>query len=99
MKIDDLTGEGNSQIYALCAAGTRSSLRILRHGLSIVLMAQSPLPNKPTGIWTLNQSNENNLSKYIVLSFFNQSLVLSISDKVVEVQDSGLELKRQTIIV
>ena len=52
MKIQDLTNEGknskkinffqgNSQIYALCAAGSRSSLRILKHGLKINQMALS----------------------------------------------------------
>lgn len=29
MKVEDLTGEGNPQIYTLCAAGSRSSLRVL----------------------------------------------------------------------
>ena len=36
MKVADLTNQGNPQIYALSASGPhKSSIRILRHGLSV----------------------------------------------------------------
>ena len=41
MLVDDLVGEGSNQIYALCAAGYRSSLRVLKHGLQINEVANS----------------------------------------------------------
>ena len=37
--------------------------------------------------------------KYIILSFVNATLVLSIGEKVVEVTDSGLDSQRSTIYV
>ena len=35
LHVADLINEGNPQIYTLCAAGSRSTLRILRHGLGV----------------------------------------------------------------
>ena len=69
MKVDDLTGEGNPQIYVLCGASKRSSLRVLRHGLSINELAVSPLPGRPIAVWTIKNSLEDELDKYIILSF------------------------------
>ena len=97
--MEDLTGEGNPQIYVSCAANHRSSLRVLRHGLAISEMAVSPLPGKPMAIWTIKDSIQDENHKNIVLSFLNQTLVLSIGDKVVEVSDSGLESQKGTLHV
>jgi hypothetical protein len=37
--------------------------------------------------------------KFIVLSFKQQTLVLSVGEKVTEVNDSGLDLMKQTLFV
>jgi splicing factor 3B subunit 3 len=59
MKIVDAMEEGNPQIYTLCAAGDRSSLRVLRHGLPVSEIAVSQLPGlNPLAIWTIKESNE-----------------------------------------
>jgi hypothetical protein len=47
IKVADLTNEGNSQIYTLCAANHRSTIRVLRHGLAVSEMAVSDLPATP----------------------------------------------------
>jgi splicing factor 3B subunit 3 len=93
-KIEDLTGEGNPQIYTLCAAGTRSSLRILRHGLGVTEIASSPLPATPLGIWTISNSITDDSSKYIIISYANSTLVLGVGENVGEVTDSGMDLHR-----
>lgn len=51
IKCSDLTNEGNAQIYALCAANHRSTLRILRHGLAVSELAVSDLPATPNVIY------------------------------------------------
>lgn len=99
LKIEDLTGEGNPQIYTLCAAGDRSSLRVLRHGLAVTELAVSPLPGKPLGIWIIKESLSEEFHKYIILTFSSQTMVLSIGEKVTEVTDSGLDLTKPTLHV
>lgn len=62
-------------------------------------MAARKLPFKPTGIWTINTKSEDNnvISKYIVLSSINKTMVLSISSTIQTVTDSGLDLNKQTL--
>src|SRR3546814_15847781 len=87
--VDNLHHEETPQIYALCGQGERSSLRILRHGVSVSALAVSGLPEKPNAIWTVKERCDGEVDRYIVVSFSNTTLVLSIGDVVVEVHDSG----------
>jgi hypothetical protein len=54
-----LDGTLNCQIYTLCGRGHRSSLRVLKHGVTVTEMAVSDLPGRPTAVWTVKTvSNE-----------------------------------------
>eukprot|EP00331_Platyophrya_macrostoma_P014712 CAMPEP_0176466066 /NCGR_PEP_ID=MMETSP0127-20121128/37668_1 /TAXON_ID=938130 /ORGANISM="Platyophrya macrostoma, Strain WH" /LENGTH=347 /DNA_ID=CAMNT_0017859157 /DNA_START=152 /DNA_END=1191 /DNA_ORIENTATION=- len=99
MKVDDLTGEGNPQIYTLVGGGSRSTLRVLRHGLAVNEMASSGLPAKPISVWTIKGKCTDQYDKYIILSFPNGTLVLSIGENVKEIYDSGMETSKSTIYV
>ena len=87
--VEDMTHEGTPQIYSLCGRGNRSSLRVLRHGISVTEMAVSELPGRPNAVWTVRDNPESDYDSYIVVSFANATLVLSIGDNVEEVTDSG----------
>eukprot|EP01038_Epipyxis_sp_PR26KG_P011576 gene11576-15501_t len=89
MLVEDVTGENSCQVYALCGKGNRSSLRILRRGASVTEMAVSELPGKPLAVWTVKKSVDDSYDQYIVVSFVNLTLVLSIGDTVEEITDSG----------
>ena len=97
--VEDLTSEGTPQVYTLCGRSNRSSLRILKHGLSVTEMASSPLPGKPLAIWTLKADVNDKFDKYVIVSFQNATLVLSIEEKVKEVSDSGFDLKKPSLHV
>eukprot|EP00873_Tetraselmis_striata_P011542 jgi/Tetstr1/431806/TSEL_021301.t1 len=90
MKVENLLEEETPQIYALCGRGPRSTLRVLRPGLGVTEMAASPLPGNPTAVWTIRTSVTNDFDSYIVVSFSNATLVLSIGETVEEVHPSGL---------
>ncbi|KAF2295939.1 hypothetical protein GH714_035240 [Hevea brasiliensis] len=77
------------QIFSLCGRGPRSSLRILRPGLAISEMAVSQLPGVPSAVWTVKKNVNDEFDAYIVVSFNNATLVLSIGETVEEVSDSG----------
>lgn len=100
MLVSDLTGEGTPQIYALCGRDSRSSLRILRHGLGVTEMAASQLPGRPTALWTVRAKapeGEPSFDRYIVISFINATLVLSIGDRVTDARNTGFDSEKQTI--
>eukprot|EP00457_Paulinella_chromatophora_P000508 gb/GEZN01000508.1/.p1 GENE.gb/GEZN01000508.1/~~gb/GEZN01000508.1/.p1 ORF type:complete len:1232 (-),score=235.53 gb/GEZN01000508.1/:570-4232(-) len=90
MKVADLRSESTPQIYTACGRGGRSTLRVLRHGLAVANMAVSELPGVPQAVWAVKKSNSSEYHDYIVVSFVNATIVLSIGEKVVSVDDSGL---------
>jgi len=90
MKVADLAKEHTPQIYSLCGRGPRSSLRILRHGLAVTEMAVSELPGNPNAVWAVKKNATDEHHTYIVVSFVNATIVLSIGETVMEVSDSGI---------
>lgn len=97
--IDDFAGEESPQIVSLCGRGHRSSMRVMRHGVSVTEMAVSDLPSKPNALWTLKQAQGDDFDHYIVVSLATSTLVLSIGETVEEVTDSGFRLDTPTLQV
>ncbi|XP_071488898.1 splicing factor 3B subunit 3-like [Diadema antillarum] len=88
-QIADLAGEDTPQLYVACGRGPRSSMRVLRHGLEVSEMAVSELPGSPNAVWTVKKKADDEFDAYIIVSFVNATLVLSIGETVEEVTDSG----------
>lgn len=88
-QIADLANEDTPQLFTLCGRGPRSSLRVLRHGLEVSEMAVSELPGNPNAVWTVKKNIDDEYDAYIIVSFVNATLVLSIGETVEEVTDSG----------
>lgn len=102
MLIENLSNNSEDltpQIHCLCGRGNRSSLRILRHGISVTEMAVSELPGVPNAVWTVRASYSSPYDKYIVVSFFDATLVLSVGETVQEVTDSGFLTSARTMQV
>eukprot|EP00038_Savillea_parva_P021739 m.35912 g.35912 ORF g.35912 m.35912 type:complete len:1203 (-) comp5341_c0_seq1:190-3798(-) len=87
--VADLAGEDAPQLYVACGRGKRSSVQALRHGLEVVPWAVTDLPGNPSAVWSVKQHATDPFDTYIVVSFANATLVLSIGETVEEVSDSG----------
>lgn len=87
------------QIYTISGQGARSSLRGLSYGLGISEVVASELPAVPIAVWTTKTREDDEFDKYIVLTFANETLVLSIGENVEEVTDSGFLSSVSTIAV
>lgn len=87
------------QIYAACGRGARSTFRSLKHGLDVNVLVESPLPGVPNAVWTLKLSEDDEYDSYIVLSFPNGTLVLSIGETIEEVNDTGFLSSGPTLAV
>eukprot|EP00003_Mantamonas_plastica_P007341 TRINITY_DN1616_c0_g1_i10.p1 TRINITY_DN1616_c0_g1~~TRINITY_DN1616_c0_g1_i10.p1 ORF type:complete len:1073 (-),score=445.40 TRINITY_DN1616_c0_g1_i10:154-3372(-) len=98
-KVMDLAKEMTPQMYAMCGTGAKSSLRILRHGLSITEVASKDLPGTPTGIWSLKANQDAEMHKYIVISFVNATMTLQVDDRVRDVTDTGIQRLKPTLNV
>ena len=97
--VGDLAGEETPQMHLLCGRGNRSNLRVLRHGVGVTEVAVSELPGRPNAVWTLRGDQHSELDKYVVVSFNNATLVLSIGESVEEVTESGFNEKVPTLDV
>ncbi|KAJ7119578.1 mono-functional DNA-alkylating methyl methanesulfonate N-term-domain-containing protein [Mycena epipterygia] len=77
------------QITAVCGRGPRSTLRMLRHGLAVEELVSCDVGSSPNGLWVTKRAETDRKDVYIVLSFANGTLVISIVEDLVEVQDTG----------
>jgi len=87
------------QIYAACGRGARSSFKRLRHGLEVSEVVSSDLPGVPEAVWSTKLRSSDQYDGYIVLSFVNGTLVLSIGETIEEVEDSGFLTTERTLAV
>lgn len=102
MIVADLAGIGENQIYLSCGKSNRGSLRQLTHGLTVIEMATSGMPLKPTRVMTLRNrragEDSNLYDDFMIVSFAESSLILSIREgKISSVQDSGFTKSEPTL--
>ncbi|KAF7428013.1 pre-mRNA-splicing factor rse1 [Pleurotus ostreatus] len=94
-----LPNSDTPQIFAACGRGARSTLRTLRHGLEVEESVSSDLPGIPNAVWTTKKKEDDEYDSYIILSFVNGTLVLSIGETIEEVQDTGFLSSAPTLAV
>ena len=88
-------GEVSPQIYCLTGRGPRSSLCVLRHGVAVSELAVSDLPGVPGAVYAVRDNSEeaskkDGLDRYIVVSFADATMVLSVGETVEEMgKESG----------
>lgn len=98
-KVANLTDEDAPQIYSICGTGARSSFKTLKHGLEVSEIVESELPSVPSAVWTTKVNKSDQYDAYIILSFTNGTLVLSIGETVEEVTDTGFLSSASTLAV
>ncbi|TKA75708.1 Pre-mRNA-splicing factor rse1 [Cryomyces minteri] len=98
-KVANLTDEDVPQIYTICGGGARSSFKTLKHGLEVSEIVESELPSVPSAVWTVKLNRNDSYDAYIILSFTNGTLVLSIGETVEEVTDTGFLSSASTLAV
>jgi splicing factor 3B subunit 3 len=98
-KVANLTDDDAPQIYSICGNGARSTFRMLKHGLEVNEIVASELPGTPSAVWTTKLRHDDEYDAFIVLSFTNGTLVLSIGETVEEVTDTGFLSSVPTLAV
>ncbi|KAJ5733568.1 Pre-mRNA-splicing factor rse1 [Penicillium malachiteum] len=99
-KIVNLTEDDAPQIYSVCGTGARSTFRTLKHGLEVSELVESELQAVPSAVWTTKLTRSDEYDRYIVLSFTNGTIVLSIGEIVEEItEDSGFLSTAPTLAV
>ncbi|KAL3472155.1 CPSF A subunit region-domain-containing protein [Aspergillus californicus] len=98
-KVANVTDDDAPQIFTVSGTGARSTFRTLKHGLEVSEIVESELPSVPSAVWTTKLTREDEYDAYIILSFGNGTLVLSIGETVEEVTDTGFLSSAPTLAV
>jgi len=85
------------RLLVSCGSKRESSFRVLRHGLEVSERAISMLPSVATGVWSIRKRCDSTFDDYIVVSFANATLVLSVGETIDEVLDSGFLSTKTTL--
>ena len=97
MKVANLLKEETPQIYCACGRGTRSSLRVLRPGLSVTEVASSVLKANATAVFTMKKNMEDEYDTYVVVSFSHSTLILQVGETVEPTSETGFDEETQTL--
>lgn len=87
------------QIYTIGGQGVSAAFKTLIYGIGVSEFAASELPDSPIGVWTTKVTDSDKYDKYIVFSFPNKTLVLSVGENIEDVSDSGFLLDVSTLFV
>jgi splicing factor 3B subunit 3 len=98
-KVANLIKDDAPQIYTICGTGARSTFRTLKHGLEVSELVESQLPYEPSAVWTTKLTRNDEFDAYIILSFADSTLVLSIGETVEEITDSGFLSSAPTLAI
>lgn len=93
----DLLNEDAPQLYTLCGKGPRSTLRVLKHGLSVTEVASAPIPGIPSNCWSVKQSNSDLYESFIVISFQDRTLIMKLGESLEEVKESEFITDKKTL--
>uniref|UniRef100_A0A7C9EGM7 Cleavage/polyadenylation specificity factor A subunit N-terminal domain-containing protein n=1 Tax=Opuntia streptacantha TaxID=393608 RepID=A0A7C9EGM7_OPUST len=89
MSVMDYHNEKHDQMFACCGMAPEGSLRIIRSGISVDrLLRTAPIYQGITAIWTLKMRMSDPYHSFLVLSFVEETRVLSVGVNFTDVTDS-----------
>ncbi|KAL3699902.1 hypothetical protein R1sor_017924 [Riccia sorocarpa] len=95
----DYHGEKQDQMFACCGVGKESAIRVIRNGISVEkLLSTPPLYQGVVGLWTLRMFQHDKHHSFFVMSFVQETRVLSVGLNFVDITDAvGLESSASTL--
>lgn len=84
-------------LFSLNGVKDSSTLRMLQYGVSISEIVEPDLPATATRCFTTKTDKSDEFDKYLIISFEDRTLVLTIGESVEEVTDSGIDLSVETL--
>ncbi|RZS09485.1 hypothetical protein BHM03_00040566 [Ensete ventricosum] len=89
VSIADYHDEKQDQMFACCGMNPEGSLRIIRSGISVErLLKTAPIYQGVTGTWTLRMKQSDPYHSFLVLSFVEETRILSVGLSFNDVTDA-----------
>ncbi|KAL2651850.1 hypothetical protein R1flu_019978 [Riccia fluitans] len=95
----DYHGEKQDQMFACCGVGREGAIRVIRNGISVEkLLSTPPLYQGVTGLWTLRMFQHDKHHSFFVMSFVQETRVLSVGVNFVDISDAvGFDSSASTL--
>jgi splicing factor 3B subunit 3 len=77
----DNSDKDSVQILTISGRSSRSSLRILKHGINVIDQQQNGgtvIPGNPIAVWTIKSDINDPYDRFIIIAFQQSTTVLSI---------------------
>ncbi|XP_028784862.1 splicing factor 3B subunit 3 isoform X1 [Neltuma alba] len=88
MVVVDHHDEKHDQMFACCGVAPEGSLRIIRSGICVeLLLRTAPMYQGVTSTWTLNMKAIDSYHSFLVLSFVEETRILSVGLSFTDVTD------------
>ncbi|RLN36473.1 splicing factor 3B subunit 3 isoform X1 [Panicum miliaceum] len=89
LAIADYHGEKQDQMFACCGMCPEGSLRVLRNGVNVEkLLRTEAIYQGVTGLWTLRMKTNDAYHSFLVLSFVEETRILSVGLSFNDISDS-----------
>lgn len=89
MSLADFHDEKQDQMFVSCGVAPEGSLRIICNGINVEkLLRTAPIYQGVTGTWTMKMKLTNSYHSFLVLSFVEETRVLSVGLSFTDVTDS-----------
>ncbi|KAL4578245.1 hypothetical protein LXL04_014365 [Taraxacum kok-saghyz] len=89
MSLVDYHDEKHEQMFACCGITPQGSLRVIRNGISLEkLLKTAPVYQGITGTWSIKMNPTDSYHSFLVLSFVEETRVLSVGVSFTDVTDS-----------
>ncbi|XP_031380418.1 splicing factor 3B subunit 3 isoform X2 [Punica granatum] len=89
MSLADFHDEKQDQMFVSCGVAPEGSLRIIRNGINVEkLLRTAPIYQGISGTWTLKMKLADAYHSFVVLSFVEETRVLSVGVSFTDVTDS-----------
>lgn len=89
LSIIDCHDEKHGQVFACCGVAPQGSLRLIRNGISVdKLLETPPVYQGVTGLWTVKMKAVDIYHSFVVISFVEETRVLSVGLSFNDISDS-----------
>ncbi|KAJ6827600.1 splicing factor 3B subunit 3 [Iris pallida] len=90
ISVGDNHDEKQDQMFACCGMAPEGSIRIIKRGISVEeLLRTPPIYQGVTGTWTLRMKGSDPYHSFLVLSFVEETRVLSVGLSFIDITDAS----------
>lgn len=98
-KLLNFLNEEMPQFYSVGGGGLEPKFKVSRYGLSVKELVKADLPGNPLYIWSMKYSLSDKYHSFMIVSFVNATIALSVGESIEEIQNTGFRMDLSSVHV